>query len=163
MLLDANTLRARFDQGVDYPGFVALGEPEGHRPPWDQRYAQLTLTAEQDALIKSFAREMNVLCMTGTWCGDCALQGSAMARIAQANPDRIRLRFIPRNEDHAPLITKAQINAGFRVPVTWFMAEDFEPVADDELQATLQDWLDDFERVHILLRLSARLREKHGD
>jgi len=69
MLLDANTLRARFDQGVDYAGFVALGEPEGHRPPWDQRYAQLTLTDQQDALVKSFAREMNVLCMTGSWCG----------------------------------------------------------------------------------------------
>ncbi len=193
MLMDADTLRGRFDQGVDYASLVALGEPEGHRPPWDQRYAQLTLTNQQDALIKSFAREMNVLCMTGTWCGDCALQGSAMARIAQANPDRIHLRFIPRSEDHAPLITKAQINAGFRVPVTWFMAEDFEPVAvfgdrtlsryramartqlpdggatvvaeppADPVRAVLDEVLDEFERVHILLRLSARLRQKHGD
>jgi thiol-disulfide isomerase/thioredoxin len=36
-------------------------------------------------------------------------------------------------------------------------------VAQDELNATLQDWLDEFERVHLLLRLSGRLREKHGD
>ena len=33
----------------------------------------------------------------------------------------------------------------------------------DELLATLQDWLDEFERVQLMLRLSARLRKLHGD
>ena len=37
------------------------------------------------------------------------------------------------------------------------------PVPDEELQATLQDWLDEFERVQLLLRLSGRLRQLHGD
>ncbi len=37
------------------------------------------------------------------------------------------------------------------------------PLPNEELQATLQDWLDEIERVHLLLRLSARLRQKHGD
>ncbi len=144
-------------------------------------------------MVKSFSREMNVLCMTGGWCGDCALQGSAMARIAQANPHNIHLRFVPRNEDHAPLIAKAQINGGFRVPVTWFMAEDFQPVAafgdrtlsryraiarkqlpdggvtivapppEDPVREVLNEVLDEFERVQLLLRTSARLRQKHGD
>ena len=36
-------------------------------------------------------------------------------------------------------------------------------VAGDELAATLQDWLDEFERVQLLLRGSPRLRQKHGD
>jgi hypothetical protein len=79
------------------------------------------------------------------------------------------------------------------VPVVIFMAEDYHPVsvygdrtltryralaarrlgaacplpgappADDELAATLQDWLDEFERIELLLRLSSRLRQKHGD
>jgi hypothetical protein len=79
------------------------------------------------------------------------------------------------------------------VPVAIFMAEDFEPVSvfgdrtlaryralaarqlgascpvpgahvdADELHATLQDWLNEFERVQLVLRLSTRLREKHGD
>ncbi len=193
MLMDADTLRAGFDQGLDYDDLVARGEPEGHRPPWDQRYSQLVLSPQQEALVKSFTRQMNVLCMTGTWCGDCALQGSAMVRIAQANPDIIHLRYIPRSEDHAPLIAKAQINAGFRVPVTWFMAEDFQPVAvfgdrtlsryraiarkqlpnggltivapppEDPVREVLNEVLDEFERVQLLLRTSARLRQKYGD
>ena len=28
---------------------------------------------------------------------------------------------------------------------------------------TLQDWVNEFERVQLLLRLSTRLRQKHGD
>ena len=193
MLLDAEILRRKFEQGRSYAAFVATGEPEGHRPPWDQRYAQLALDPDQDALVKSFSRPIKLLCLTGTWCGDCALQGSAMARIAEANPQTIDLRFIPRHEQHADLITRAPINAGFRVPVTWFMAEDFEPVCvfgdrtlsryrsmarkhlppqqanvlgpppGDPVREVLREVLDLFERVQLLVRLSPRLREKHGD
>ena len=36
-------------------------------------------------------------------------------------------------------------------------------LADDERAAATQDWLDQIERVHLLLRLSGRLRQKHGD
>ena len=35
--------------------------------------------------------------------------------------------------------------------------------ADELIAAVTQDWLDIFERVHLMLRLSPRLREKHGD
>ncbi len=186
-------LHTKFDQGLSYSDFVALGQAEGHHHQWDQRYSQLELTAKQRGLIESFTREMNVLCLTGTWCGDCALQGSAMQRIAEGNPDRIHLRFIMRCDEHAELIVKSQINAGFRVPVTWFLAEDLEPVswfgdrtlsryrsmarkslpaneteilpppATDPVRQVLQEVLDEFERVHLVLRLSARLRQKHND
>jgi hypothetical protein len=33
----------------------------------------------------------------------------------------------------------------------------------DEGAETLQEWLNEFERVQLLLRLSGRLRQKHGD
>ncbi len=128
MLLTSDILRRKFEQGLPFAEFVTSGDSEGHRPPWDQRYGQLELTAEQHALVNSFAREMNVLCVSGTWCGDCALQGSAMARVAEANPQRIHLRFILRSEEHAYVVVKGLINSGLRVPVTLFMAEDFDPV-----------------------------------
>jgi hypothetical protein len=193
MTTDKTLLQAKFEQGLSYADFIALGDPEGHRPPWDQRYSQIELSPEQDALVKSFTRKMNVLCLSGTWCGDCALQGSALQRVAEANPDCIDLCFILREDKHAELIVKAKINGGFRVPVTWFMAEDFEPVSwfgdrtlsryrsmarkvlpeketaafasppADPVREVLQEVHDEFERVSLLLRLSARLREKHGD
>jgi hypothetical protein len=191
MLMSAPFLQTKFGQGLPYEQFVALGEPEGHRPPWDQRYGQLELTPAQDALVNGFERTMNVLCLTGTWCGDCALQGAAVQRIAEANPERINLRFILRSDEHADIIAPNQINGGFRVPVTWFMAEDFEPVSRigdrtlsryramarkvlgdgavlapppaDPVREVLDEMLLEFERVHLLLRTSARLRQLHGD
>lgn len=190
MHFDADFLQTKFEQGVDYETFVASGEPMGHRMQWDERYGRLELDETQRSLVEGFGRDMKVLCLTGTWCGDCALQGAAMQRIAEASP-RIDLRFIPRADEHAEIIVPSQINAGFRVPVTWFMAEDFEPVSrfgdrtlsryrsmarkalgDDFVQAeapadpvreVLAETLAEFERVALLLRLSGRLRQKHGD
>ncbi len=144
------------------------------------------------ALVGAFTREMNVLCLTGTWCGDCALQGAAMQRIAEANPQRIHLRYLLRDDEYAELIVANRINAGFRVPITWFLAEDFEPVSRigdrtlsryrsmarkalgdranvfapppaDPVRTVLDEVLVEFERVHLLLRVSPRLREEHGD
>ena len=193
MLMDRELLQTKFNQGLNYEEFVALGEPEGHRPPWDERYRQVALSADQERLVQSFTRQIHALCLTGTWCGDCALQGSAMQRIAEANPQRISLRFLQRAEEHADLIVEAKVNAGFRVPITWFMAEDFEPAAwfgdrtlsryrsmarkalpesetavlaappEDPVRAVLSEVLEHFERVHLMLRLSTRLRTKYGD
>jgi len=104
----------------------------------------------------------------------------------------IDLRFLDRDE-HRDLSDQVRICGGNRVPTVIFMAEDYEfcgilgdrtlsryraiaarqlgpscpvpgaPLDQDELNATLQDWLDEFERMHLLLRLSQRLRQKHHD
>ncbi len=193
MFLDPQTLESKFAQGLSYGDFVAMGEPLGHRPPWDERYGRVALGPDQERVVRSFSRDMNVLCLTGSWCGDCALQGSSMARIAEANPQRIRLRFLQRGDEHADLVVKCAINGGFRVPVTWFMAEDFQPALvfgdrtlsryrsmarkqlppgqavvlapppANPVREVLREVLDLFERAQLLLRLSDRLREKHGD
>jgi hypothetical protein len=57
MLLSADVLRPKFRAGLSYAEFVALGEPQGHRPPWDQRYAQLALAPAQEDLVRSFTRD----------------------------------------------------------------------------------------------------------
>lgn len=194
---DPALLRRMYDDAVTYDAFVALAEANGQRGPWDQRHGQLELTDAQRQLVAGFERDMHVLTLTGTWCGDCALQGAAIQRIAEANPGRIHLRFILRDEPAAELIVKSQINAGFRVPVTWWLAEDFAPVFSfgdrslsryrsmarkalppdesaalglvepgpdhDPVRAVLDEMLAMFERAQLLLRLSGRLREKHGD
>ena len=187
-----DVVRRTFDTALAYEPFVALGEPHGHRPTWDQRYSVLELSDDQKRLCAAFKRQMPVLCLTGTWCGDCALQGAAMQRIAEASPSTIDLRFAMRSDEHAELVTKVQMNAGFRVPITFFMAEDFEPVSimgdrtlsryrsmarkalpewdallppppADPVRTVLDEVLGEFERVQLVLRLSGRLRQKYGD
>ena len=94
---------------------------------------------------------------------------------------------------NAELVEQLKICSGHRVPVMLFLNEDFDflslagdrtlsryralaarklgpscplpgaPVPPDEIAATLQDWINEFERVHLMVRLSAKLRERHND
>jgi len=190
----AKIAREKFEQAaLPFDQFRELAETRGERGPWDQRYAALAPDAAQARRAEAFQRPMPVLCLTGTWCGDCALQGAALQRVAEASPGTIEPRFLQREEAHAELVASVQLNEGFRVPITFFFAEDFAPVSifgdrtlsryrsmarkalpetwdellppppEDPLKAVLDEVFDEVERVQLLLRLSGRLRERHGD
>lgn len=189
--LSADFLKAKFDAGVAYEDHVASGKPQ-QRDAWTDVYNRARLTADQEKTVAAFCRTMHVLVSSGVWCGDCVQQCPLLQRIADANPERVHLRFLDRDQ-HMDLAERITICGGTRVPVAIFMAEDFEPVSvfgdrtitryralaqrqlgpscpipgapidDDELAATLEDWLDEFERAHLILRLSTRLRHKHND
>ncbi len=185
-------LKRKFDEGLEYNDYVATGNP-GQQAGWVGIDARVVLTEAQRALLGSFTRQINVLVVSGIWCGDCVRQGPMVQRLADAVPGkRCQVRWLDRDA-HKDLQQQVRICGGDRVPVAIFMAEDFElvswagdkllsryrsmarsalgpscplpgaPVPQDELEAELQDWLDEFERVHLILRLSARLRAKHGD
>lgn len=190
-MLDRSLLETTFRSAHTYDQHVATGTP-AQQSAWRAIHDQARLNDAQHSLISGFTREMNVLVLSGVWCGDCVQQCPLLARIAAANPDKVRLRFIDR-DTHPELAEPLRINAGARVPVALFLAEDFElcsvygdrtlaryralaarqlgpscpvpgaPIPPDELAATLQDWLDEFERIQLMLRLSARLRARHGD
>jgi len=187
--MNATYLRKKFDAGLSWEAYLATDTERA--PKWQAIYDQVNLDPRQRSLVEGFAREVRMLCVSGIWCGDCVQQGPLIQRIAECSPT-IDLRWIDRDE-HADLAEQIKINDGLRVPVVIFMAEDYEPVSiygdrtltryraiaarafgascalpgapvpDDELQATLQDWLDEVERVHLLLRTSGRLRKLHGD
>ncbi len=187
--MDATDLKTIHDAALAWSDYLATDSAKAGN--WQKIYDQVQLSDEQRRLIEGFVREMKVLCVSGIWCGDCVQQGPLIERIAEANPC-VSLKWIDRDE-HLDLAEQIKSNAGLRVPMVIYMAEDYEPVSifgdrtlnryramaakqlgpacplpgapvpDQELHATLQDWLDEFERVHLLLRLSARLRQKHGD
>jgi thiol-disulfide isomerase/thioredoxin len=184
-------LSDKFSKALPYDRYVLTGTDEQQRR-WKQVYDLARLADPQKQLVGGFVREMKILVVSGIWCGDCVQQCPLMQRIAEGNPAKIDLRLVDRDE-HRDLIEQLRINAGDRVPVAVFMAEDFErcsifgdrtlsryralarkqlgascPIGiaapdQDEMAATLADWLDEFERVALMLRLSSRLRQKHGD
>jgi thiol-disulfide isomerase/thioredoxin len=187
--MNAQYLKAKFDAALDWEAYLATDPDKADH--WHKVYEQARLTPQQQRLVEGFVREIKVLFVTGIWCGDCVEQGPLIQRIAEAE-STIELRYVDRDE-HLDLAEQIRINAGLRIPVAIFMAEDCEPVSifgdrslaryralaaknlgvacplpgvpvpDDEVHATLQDWMDEIERVHLILRLSARLRQKHGD
>ena len=187
--LHAHELRAIHERALPYQEYLAAHADRAE--PWRTVEAQTKLTDAQRKLIESFKRHMPVLVLCGVWCGDCSAQGPLMYRMAEAN-SVIDLRFIER-EDAMDLAEKMTINQGLRVPTVLCMAEDFEfvsvigdrtisryravaarklgaacplpgaPIAQNEVDAALQDWLNHFEHAQLILRLSTRLRERHGD
>ncbi|MCX5690525.1 MAG: thioredoxin family protein [Planctomycetota bacterium] len=189
-MIAPSLLSAKFAIARPFASYVATGTPE-QQEKWNAIHQRVTLTPRQTQLCGSFIRRMPVLVSSGLWCGDCAHQCPMLARIGEASTV-IDVRFLNRDE-HMDLAEQVKICGGFRVPTVIFMAEDFEfmsvlgdktlsrlrakaakslgascplPGADlpaDELAATTEEWLNECERVQLLLRLSTRLRELHHD
>ena len=189
--MNAAYLSEKFAAAVPYDRYVAAGTEEQQRR-WKAFYDAVHLADAQKQLVAGFTRRMNVLVVSGVWCGDCVQQCPLLEHVARENRAAIDLRFLERDA-HRDLIEPLRINGGDRVPVALFLAEDFEPCSTfgdrtlsryralarkqlgaacptgiggpdpDEVAHTLGDWLDEFERVQLMLRLSARLRQKHGD
>ena len=182
---------AKFEQGLTYADFLAQFGSEEHRRRWAGVYEAVQLSPVQRDLLRGFKRQINVLCLAGVWCGDCVNQCPIFERFAEAAPT-LDIRYFDRDA-HADLAAELKICGGARVPVVVFLSEDGQQVGwygdrtlakyrqlacdqlgascptgigapdRDVLAAVTQDWLNEFERIQLLLRLSSRLREVHGD
>jgi thiol-disulfide isomerase/thioredoxin len=181
----------KYQLGLSYADFISRYANDAQKARWRQVHEEVQLTREQRELLGSFRRRMPVLCLTGAWCGDCSGQCPIFEHFAAAAPV-IEVRYLDRDE-HADVQQQLQINGGNRVPVVVFFSEDGFEVArygertlsryrqlirdqagescatgiavpgDPMLAQVTRDWLNEFERVQWILRLSGRLREKHGD
>jgi thiol-disulfide isomerase/thioredoxin len=184
-------LFSKFESGLPLSAFLARYGSDAHRARWKAAAEQTTLTDPQKKLLGAFTRRTNVLVLAGAWCGDCSSQCPIFERFAEAAPV-IQTRYLDRDE-HADAQAALQINGGNRVPVLVFFSEDGFEVsrygertlaryrqlvgqltgegcatglvkgADPTQQGVVQDWLNEFERVQWILRLSPRLRRLHGD
>jgi Thioredoxin len=187
---DALNLHEKYRLGLPYHDFLQRYGSDGHKERWKQLHAQVALTEAQKSLLKSFTRTMPALCLAGAWCGDCVNQCPIFEHFAAVTPT-IQVRYLDRDE-HADVQQALQICGGNRVPVVVFLSEDGQEVArygertlskyralmreqggpscptgitskDPLLAQVTQDWLDQFERVQWILRLSPRLRKLHND
>jgi thiol-disulfide isomerase/thioredoxin len=181
-----------FQNGMAYDDFLAHYASETEKVYWQRIYESVEIAPHQSQLLRSFVRKMNVLCMAGTWCGDCAAQCPIFRRFEQNANSRIVFRLVDRDTD-TRLADKLRICGSARVPHVVFFSEDGLLIGSygdrtlskyrelvlplsraasltvdagpggNSQSAVVQDWLNEFERVQLLLRLSPRLRQKHGD
>lgn len=181
----------KWPEGLSYTEFLKrYASPDQHRR-WDAVLHETILTPAQQALLKGFQREMLVAVVAGAWCGDC-IQQCPIFEVFAVQTARLQIRYFDR-DDQGDLADALSICGGRRVPSVLFMAEDGAPcgrygdrtlakyrdsaaslagaacptglvLPGASLQsAVIQEWLDQFERVQLMLRLSPRLRQKHGD
>ncbi len=180
-----------FEQALPYPAFLDKYANPAQRPRWDAMHGRVLLRPEQKAVLQGFTRRMPVVCLCGAWCGDCINQCPAFDHFARAS-SAIDLRFLDRDL-LPEVRDALAINGGQRVPVLVFLSEDghevfrygerslsiyrklaadqlgpscptgLVPPSADLISAVTSEWLAEFERAHLVLRLSPRLRQKHGD
>ena len=187
----AEAWAAAFAQGLPYDAFLQHHGTPDQRARWEAVRARVQLTPSQKELLAGFVRRMPVLVLAGAWCGDCVNQCPIFAHFAAAAP-AIDLRFLERDA-LPEIGAHLKVCGGQRVPTAAFFSEDFTPVlfygdrtlsayraaaaaelgdscasgaappAGEALAATTADWLDQFERVQLILRLSGRLRQLHAE
>lgn len=177
------------EHGCEYNDFLNRFGSEGDRLKWERVRTQLVWTDPQESLVRGFRRKMPILVMAGAWCGDCARQCPLIYEICRRN-SLCQLRFVER--DQVPEVAAELTICGSpRIPQTVMFDEDFNfvsrwgertlsqlrqlgsklsgascatGIASSSDQAeTLQEWLNSFEYSQWVLRLSPRLRERHGD
>ena len=182
--------RRHFEAGLDLESFIKSGKPE-ELILWRERAERTpNLTAEQRTRLEGYDRELNILMYAGTWCGDCSRQAPMLKKMADVAGEKVRLRLVDR-EFSKELQDELRLVGGLRVPVVVFLTEDFWEVGRfgerllhvyrskaareigrgiDEgvlgprpLEKEISDWLDIFERMLLMTRLSPPLRKRHGD
>jgi thiol-disulfide isomerase/thioredoxin len=182
---------AVFDQGLRYEAFLSKYASDEQRRRWEAVYTHVLLSTDQNRLLAGFRREMKVLVVAGTWCGDCVNQCPIFPHFSKQS-EKIGIHYFDR-DDNKELAQELSICGAPRVPSVLFLSEDGFPCgrAGDRtistyrdiaarqlgpscptgltpqdktlLQNVVQDWLDEFERIQLMLRTSARLRQLHND
>ena len=182
--------RRHFEIASDYETWISSSDPKKARRWMDAAERVPSLTSDQVQRLEGYNREMNVLVYAGIWCGDCSRAGPMFRQIAEACGEKVKLRFIDR-EASEELKEELRIVGATRVPILVFLSEDFWEVgrfgervltvyrakaareigkdykggilSPRALLDEQSEWVDLFERMLIMLRLSPPLRRSHGD
>ncbi len=181
----------KFETGLSYSAFLDKYGSSDQKSRWGAVHEQVQLSADQKVLLGSFKRDMKLLVLAGAWCGDCVNQCPIFDHIEAATP-KIQFGYFDRdaNPDLADAIS---ICGGHRVPTVVFVSEDghfcgiygdrtlarYRQMAETQLgpacptgigspdksmlQQVTAEWINEIERVQLMLRLSGRLRQLHGD
>ncbi len=180
-----------FATALPYTEFLDRHATPPQRARWDAMNGRINLEPAQLALLGGFVRRMPVLVIAGVWCGDCVNQCTIFDHFARGS-SVIDLRFLDRDAV-PEASDALSINGSRRVPVALFLNEDFQetarygertlstyrrvateqlgaacptgivPPSEDATRLVAQEWLNEFERAQLILRLSPKFRERYAD
>jgi thiol-disulfide isomerase/thioredoxin len=179
-----------FNKGLDFQSYINSGAP-AHTDRWHKAYNNTLLSEDQKKFLATFVRKINILVISGTWCGDCVRQCPIIAKIAENCPT-MQLKFLD-NQANPELANELRIHGASRVPVAVVLSEDFFevsrfgdrtlssyrrkaekeagvacdtgliPTTSNDLEQEISEWIAHFERAHLLLRTSGLLRQRYND
>ncbi len=180
-----------YEKALEYEKYLSQS-PSPQAKRWIEMAGKIPpLGEEQRRRLRGYHRIVNVLVVSGVWCGDCVRQGPIIKQIVDACEDEVQMRVMDR-DSNVKLRDELRILGALRVPVVVFLTEDFfevgrfgdrtlatyqkmasslladrdpvpQPSAENEWASELSEWVDIFERMLIMARLSPPLRARHGD
>ena len=179
-----------FSKALPFDEYITTGTDEQTKK-WNDFSERISLTNSQTELVSSFVRKLNLLVMSGIWCGDCARQGPMIHAIEKAS-SVIDVRYID-NRDNPELQEELKLLGAMRVPVVVGLSEDFFeagrtgdrmlsvyrdkaenelgaacdagilPPPDALIQKELSEWVEWIEKLQLMLRLAPMLRNRYND
>ena len=189
--LRSDLFRRAFQGAVPYRDYLTTGN-DREQAAWTRAGAAIpALPGDAGTRLDPAGRIVNVLCLSGIWCGDCVRSVPIVARLAEAAGPSVDFRLVDR--DAIPeLRDELRVLGAMRVPMVVFLTEDFHEIgrwgdrpltvyrdkavtelgaacplpgsADGgALAAETDEWLDVFERMILMARLAPPLRARHGD
>lgn len=180
-----------FNRALPYPLYTSSGEKK-HAQKWEEFRQQISLSEKDREIVAGFKRQLLVLVMSGIWCGDCARQGPILHTVAESCP-LIQLRFIdnrenPKLQDELRINGAEKVPVVVAFSEDMFelarfgdrhlsvyrekLLTELGPACDsglvvstttDKLALEITAWVEWFERLQIMLRLSPALRRRYGD
>lgn len=184
--------KSHFETALSCDAYLESG-PAEHAQKWrNMGEAIPELDTNTAARLASINRKLNVLVLSGIWCGDCARQGPMLDKISRTGNTQVQLRFAER-DSYSDLADELRILGALRVPVVVFLSEDFFEVGRfgdrlltvyrqkaeqelgdacssgvvappaNELLDEMLGWVDIFERMLLMLRLAPMLRKRYED
>lgn len=115
---------ACFDRALGYEDFIQKYATPVHADRWAENYRRTGLSDDLVENFGGFVRRMKVLCLAGTWCGDCAFQCPSFRKFEEASRGIAEVRFLDRDEAPETVRNALKINGGQRVPAVIFISED---------------------------------------
>lgn len=174
----------------DFDTYIQNIKPNEKESWLERKQRTPELTNDQKELLSGFNRELNVLVYAGAWCGDCSRQVPMLLKMAEAAGDKVNIRIIERDVSKE-LQEELKIVGALRVPMVVFLSEDFWEIgrfgerllsvyrskaareigrgtdrgvlSPSSLEREMSDWLEIFERMLLMVRLSPPLRKRHKD
>jgi thiol-disulfide isomerase/thioredoxin len=182
--------KRHFEIAKDLDTYLNEGDPT-HVSRWLESIKKTPdLSDEAKKRVQGYNRILNVLVYSGIWCGDCVRQVPTIKKISDIAGDLVNVKIIER-EESPELMEELRLVGAHRVPVAVFLSEDFWEMArygertlsvyrakaareigrefdagilsPKAREKELAEWVDIFERVLIMLRLSPPLRRKYQD
>ncbi len=112
-----------FEDGLDYPAWLAAAENPDHRAKMDEFYERLLLSESDEAVLRGVDRPVHVVAIAEDWCPDVVRHVPILMKMADAS-EHIQVQFISR-EAHLEVFARFLTVGGEAIPKFIFLNDQF--------------------------------------